>query len=174
MLYHIYHSHVGSCNLSSIRIIIYSAAEAKNCWYSADKEASPVSGLWPFLSKMMITQYRSLVLENHFGLMRRKLHCQQFHRQQHLTLIGPHRHGAFVASSHLWCSPQFTEKTAQSLSIQDVLPCNEFLQLPKSHFSVWSPKVEYIYQWVLYPASTLSRCINGSHDPTYTLKTASG
>lgn len=29
MLQHIYHSHVGSCNLSSIRIIIYSAAEAQ-------------------------------------------------------------------------------------------------------------------------------------------------
>lgn len=60
----------------------------KNCWYSADEEASSVSGLWPFLSKMMITHYRSLALENHFGLMRRKLHCQHFHRQQHLTLLG--------------------------------------------------------------------------------------
>lgn len=62
--------------------------KTKNCWYSADEEASPVSGLWPFLSKMMNTQYRSLVLENHSGLMRRKLHCQHFHRQHQMTLVG--------------------------------------------------------------------------------------
>lgn len=62
--------------------------KTKNCWYSADEEASPVSGLWPFFSKMMNTQYRSLVLENHFGLMHRKLHCQHFHWQHQMTLAG--------------------------------------------------------------------------------------
>jgi hypothetical protein len=36
---YIYHSHVSSCNLSSIRIIIYSAAEAQELRYAAGEEA---------------------------------------------------------------------------------------------------------------------------------------
>lgn len=94
---------------------------------------------------MMITQYRSLILENHFGLMHRRLHCQHLHWWRHLMLVGS-RNWASVASSHYGAAPNPHRNQHRALQSRIYSHVTSYYSYPTSHISVWSPKEGYIWE----------------------------
>lgn len=126
MFYHIYHSHVGSCNLSSIRIILYSAAEAQELlilgrWGS-------ISSLWTLAvlkqnddHTISITYSRKSLWPDAQEAALPALPLAVSSDARRLQRLG------LCGLISLRGSPESTQKPAQSFTIQDLLPCNEIL-----------------------------------------------